>query len=290
MPNHEATMNYAKHVELIRFEGGNLKLTEKGIDFLQMNPEKMYELSQGQKQFLIRACYLHGPFRESCHKALSHFSPSYGNKTYRWSWIDDSPIPGGEGLLENLRELDLLSRDDMRYEVNAEFVETVASFLAEGKGFTEKQFLEYLQEKEEVGEIAESLVMKFEAKRLRDAGHMAESMSVRSVSDLRVNAGYDIESFDGKSVGVKYDRFIEVKGARSPKVRFFWSENEIKKATELGKKYWIYFQGGIDLGAKKSRNKLLAFQDPIRSILEDGRFEKTPQGLLVEADLHGDSL
>ena len=78
-------------------------------------------------------------------------------------------------------------------------------------------------------------------------GHAVEAHCVRRISNVRVNAGYDIESFDGPSPPVAYDRFIEVKGAKSDKLRFFWSDNEIKVAKKLGKRYWIYFQGSVDV-------------------------------------------
>lgn len=287
MPDHEASIEYAAQIGLLEIRGKHVSITEEGSAFLELNPGKLYDLSDGQKRFLLRACYLHGPFREDCLKVLSNFSASYSKGTYRWSWVDSPALEGGEFLLEQLRELGLVAREEYWYEVNAEFVDTIATFLAEGKGFTEERFLEYLREKEEIGKIAESLVLESEAQRLRKAGHVAEAMSIRSISRLRVNAGYDIESFDGRSLGVSYDRFIEVKGAKGSKVHFFWSDNEIKVAEELGNKYWIYFQGGIDVDSMKAKNKLLTFQDPVETILNDAKFTKTPHGIIIEAALRG---
>jgi hypothetical protein len=287
MPNHEASIEFAVQIGLLAVDGRYLLLTKEGGAFLEMNPQRLYDLSDDQKRFLIRARYLDRPFREGCLAVLSSFSPSYAHDTYRWSSIDSPPINGGEIILEQLRELGLLVRGETWYEVSAEFVGTVATFLAEGKGFTEEQFLEYLREKQEVGEIAEELVLESEAERLRGAGHKAEEMSIRRISKLKVNAGYDIESFDGKSKGVKYDRFIEVKGSKGSKVRFLWTDNEMKVARQLRERYWIYFQGGIDLSTKKAKNELLVFQNPIEAILNDANFTKTPQGIVVEANLRG---
>jgi hypothetical protein len=290
IPDHESSIEYAKQIGLLKIDGKYVILTFEGRSFLDINPGELYDLSEDQKKFLIRSCYLHGVFREECAKILSGFSPSYGHGTYRWSWTDDPPLDGDTTIMEHLRELELLIRRDTYYEVNAEYVDTVAIFLAEGKGFTEEKFLTYLREKEAVADIAECIVLENEARRLREKGHVAEAMSIRSISKLRVNAGYDVESYNGKSKGVKYDRFIEVKGSRDSKVRFFWTDNEIRVAREFGTKYWIYFQGGIDLKVKKAKNKLLMFENPIETILNDGRFIKLPQGLIVEANLRGEIL
>lgn len=287
-PDHEASLEYASEVGLLHVDGRFVVLTGEGLTFLDMNPEKLYDLSEGQRKFLIRACYLHGKFREESFKLLSMFSPSYARDTYRWSWVDGPPLEGDANILEQLRELGLLVREQAWYEINAEFVDAVAAFLSEGKGFSEEKFMEYLHEREEVGKVAESLVVEFEGQRLRDAGHVAEALSVRRISRLRANAGYDIESFDGKSRGVNYDRFIEVKGAKSSKVHFIWSDNEMRIAKKLGPRYWIYFQGGIDLNSKKAKNKLLMFQNPIETILKDARFATTAQGVIVESEMRGE--
>lgn len=287
MPDHEASIDYAAQIGLMKLDGKHVLITEAGRSFIAMNPEKLFDLSEDQRKFLLKMCYFQGPFSEICRRVLANFSPSYTRDTYRWSWVDGPPMAGQEMLLEQLRELSLVTRGDSWYEVNPEFVSTVASFLAEGKGFTEEQFLEYLEEKKEVGDLAESLVLKWEAERLRRAGYVAESMSVRSISKLRVDAGYDIDSFDGDTPNMQYNRFIEVKGARSSKVRFFWSDNEIEIAKQLGERYWIYFQGGISPGTGTAKNEVLMFRNPIEAVLNDNSFIKTTKGYWVEAHLSG---
>ena len=66
-------------------------------------------------------------------------------------------------------------------------------------------------------------------------------------------------------------------------MHFFWSQNEIQVATRLGERYWIYFQGGIDVGNGIARNEPIMLRDPSKLILQDGMFKTTPQGLIVEA-------
>ena len=113
-------------------------------------------------------------------------------------------------------------------------------------------------------------------------GHVIEARCIRRISHVRVNAGYDIESFNGPSPAVNYDRFIEVKAARGPQMRFFWTQNEIQVATRLGERYWIYFQGTVNVTKGIARNEPIMLQNPARSVLRDGNFKTTPHGLIVE--------
>jgi hypothetical protein len=84
--------------------------------------------------------------------------------------------------------------------------------------------------------------------------------------------------------------FIEAKGSRGADLRFFWSENEMKVAEELGPRYWIYFQGGIDKNSGTARNRVLLFQNPLETILRHTAVTTTRHGLLVEGRLRGDRL
>jgi hypothetical protein len=183
--------------------------------------------------------------------------------------------------------LGLLEPRDDGWEVRADYTGTVAEFLAEGVGWSEEKFREVLKEKEEVGKLGENLVKAFEMRRLMKMGYAVEARCVRRISNVRVNAGYDIESFDSSSPTVAYNRFIEVKGARGREMRFFWTDNEIKIATKLGKRYWIYFQGAIDVKKGTARNEPILLHDPVNSILGNANFKTTPQGLIVESDMKG---
>jgi hypothetical protein len=176
------------------------------------------------------------------------------------------------------------------FEIAEPYVDAVAALLAEGKGWTEEALEEFLRERQEVGDLAEELVLRFEQGRLRGAGCEVEAHCVRRVSKLKVDAGYDIESFHAASMGLHYDRFIEVKGSRGADVRFIWSDNEMKAANRLRDRYWIYFQGGIDAKKGAARNRVLAFQDPMTTILQDARFTVTQHGVIVQAALRGDPL
>lgn len=289
IPKHEVSISFAEQVGLLVTDGALIRLTSDGAGFIEFNPTGQYDLSDEQKRVLLRTCYLHGPLREQARNILKEFSPALEGDALRWSLYDSSPFPD-EWTAEHLSQLGLLQRHEDGWEVTADYTRTVVIFLEEGEGWSEEKFREYLKEKEEVGKLGENLVRVFEMRRLEKMGHAVEARCVRRISGLRVNAGYDIESFDSSSPTVVYDRFIEVKGARGRQMRFFWSENEIQVAKRLGGRYWIYFQGAIDAANGVARDEPVMLHDPAKSILQGGQFKTTPQGLIVESELKGNRL
>lgn len=286
IPQHRESIEFAGQIGLLLINGSAIRLTEEGLGFIELNPSSQYDLSEEQKRVLLRTCYLHGALRKDAMAILKVFSPGLGTDVFRWTLYDSPPLPN-EWIAEHLNQLGLLERRDDGWEVQADYTKTVAEFLGEGEGWSEESFREYLKEKEEVGKLGENLVKGYEVRRLTGLGHAVEARCVRRISNLRVNAGYDIESFDSASPAMAYDRFIEVKSARSRQMKFFWSENEINIATKLGKRYWIYFQGGIDVAKGKARDEPILVHDPVNSILKSTKFKTTPQGLIVESDMKG---
>jgi len=285
LPNHEATIAFAVRLGLLTESSGDLILSDAGAEFLELNQEKLYDLSHDQCRLLLRNCFLDGPLRSDTLEALRAFEPAFQDTSFRWSSVDNLPLQCPSWLTDHLRELGLLKITENGFEVTAEYVPTVASFLEEGSGWSEDSFQRYLEEKKEVGSLAEDIIVKYEKERLAKKSHMVESRCVRCVSRLRVNAGYDVESFDGKTPHLNFNRFIEVKGSKGRGLRFFWSENEMQVARNLKDKYWIYYLGGIDMKKRRSSQPPVLFQNPIDSVLKHQRLKKLPQGIIVEGAL-----
>lgn len=287
LPDHEQSIDFAISVGLLSRDGTKLMLTSQGQAFHDLNPDGYYEPTSDQERLLIRVCFMDGRFRRETRALLSGFSPAFEEGTFRWSPVDSPRLEAPPWLVDHLAQLRLVVpwRDGL--EVSREYVDTVATFLGEGKGWSEDALEEFLRERREIGELAEQLVLAFETDRLRNAGCEVEAYCVRRISKLKVDAGYDVESFDGASPAVQFNRFVEVKGARSPAVRFIWSENEIRVAQRLRGRYWIYFQGGIDLKTGTARNEIIMFQDPVESVLNNREFALTQHGVIVEASMRG---
>lgn len=287
LPDHEQTLQFAATLGLLAADQVEVALTDDGLAFLDLNVDATYELSADQIRYLVRRHYLDGALHIECKDLLSAFSPSYGPERFIWSATDGPELPGAPWLVEHLCQLGVLERMEDGLRTSEVFSAVVGRFRDEPKGLTEEKLREYLREKKEVGDFAEDIVVAFERERLRANGQRLESNCVRRISKLRENAGYDIESFDAAAPGLVFDRFIEVKGARTKDLHFIWSVNEMKMAQELGDRYWIYFQGGIDMKSRSVKTAPLLFQNPIKSIMENSAITKTPHGLLVQAKVQG---
>lgn len=287
LPDHERTLEFAVSLGLLFPGEADVGLSDEGLSFLALNADETYELSADQVRYLIRRHYLDGALRDRCKELLAAFSPSYGPDRFVWSAVDGPELPPTPWLIEHLCQLGVLERLDDGLRTTQAYTVAVGSFRDEPKGLTEERLQEYLREKKEVGDFAEDLIATFEQQRLRAAGCLVESNCIRRISKLRENAGYDIESFDRATPALAFDRFIEVKGARSKDLHFIWSANEMKVAEELKDRYWIYFQGGIDMKTRTAKCKPLLFQNPIASIMTDNTITKTAHGLLVQAKMQG---
>ncbi len=289
LPTHQDTIEFSIQLGLLNPIGKTkVNLAEGGKTFLSFNPSLLYDLSQEQKEYLIRVCFLDGMFQKQVKDCLKCFAESDEKETFIWSEVDGTPFGSNYWIVNHLEQLDLVVQTKSGYEVRKNYAQTVATFISEPKGYTEAELFKWLEEKKRLGNFAEKLVLDFEKTRLNGLGHAVEAKCVKAVGKLKTNAGYDIESFNGKSKGVHFDRFIEVKGSGDPKLRFVWSPNEIAVAKKLGDKYWIYYQGGIDKKTGASIYKPIMIQDPFNSLEADTRFTKTPNGIIVQGSVRGD--
>jgi len=288
IPDHRNNVAHAVRMGLLIRRGQWLSFTSRGRAFVELNGSKMYELTADQKNLIVRTCYLGGVLRDPTRLLFLAFAEDYKRNTFSWSEVDSPPLQENTWVAENLVELGLLERTDSGYEVAPAFVQAVGAFRLEGKGWGEEDFQRYFKEKQEIGAVAEHAVLTFERDRLRKLGCVVESESVRRISTLRVNAGYDVESFEGRENSLHYNRFIEVKGSRGSDVRFFWSQNEMEVARKLGDQYIICFQGGVDLKNAVVKNRPVIFHRPLETIPRDARLRVVPQGMLVEGKVRGD--
>jgi hypothetical protein len=234
---------------------------------------------------------LDGPFRSETKKLVRKFvlHPNTGRLT--WSAIDSEPLGEIEWLANHLVQLRVVERSQHMLLAAHAYNDILIAFHDEGGDFTDAQFRHVLREKRLLGDIAEAFVLQWEKRRLKHAGHRLEAACVARISKRRVDAGYDITSFDGQSELLAHDRFIEVKGSGQPSVRFVWTLNEMRKATELGAKYWIYFVGGIARKTRMVTREPIVLRDPHATLNADSGFNVQPKGeVLVMAKLAGATL
>jgi hypothetical protein len=137
-------------------------------------------------------------------------------------------------------------------------------------GLSEKEHWERLETQRKNGKKAEEKTVKHEKERLKlDHKFDDETLEkVKRVSEDDTGLGYDIDSFNGDKFFV--DRYIEVKCTTGSYPIFYWSENEVAKAKELGDQYFIYLW--INFG--KEDERLIIIQDPHHKICENSSIKK----------------
>lgn len=262
-------------------------LTMFGSDIVSYNPREIYELQPRQRRLLMRRCYLDGAYRRHMKRLVKKFSAESAKGKIVWSAVDSEPLGGLEWLTEHLIQLGALTAANDTLIVTPLYKLAIWQFMNESADFTEAQFERVLRDKRLSGQIAEEYVLHFEQERLRRAGHIVEAACVQKISGLRTNAGYDINSFDGRSRSLAPDRFIEVKGSGKPTVHFIWSTNEMREAKERRGQYWIYFVGGVDRKNGRVKREPVLIQDPHTTLAADSRFQMTLHNQLVEANFSG---
>lgn len=101
------------------------------------------------------------------------------------------------------------------------------------------QLAKNLANNEELGLAAEKLVFAYEKSRLQ--GFPKLIMEIKHISQEKVNAGYDIQSFSGNPLFKNpVPRYIEVKAVSLLDHKFYWSRNEMEVAKCLGEEYYLY--------------------------------------------------
>lgn len=229
----------------ISIEGSSLKLLPLGEDFLELNNDAKYEINTEQSEFLVDNLILDGPWQKSARGLLQTFSPNYDELTYEFDLGNKNMPRMYNPHVQLFRRLGILVEKDRFLRVTPQYAARIARLLDAKMGQTQTQLEDALIRNQKQGARAEEMVVKFEKARLEFLGHQVEASLVRRISELRVDAGYDLESFDGINPLFDYNRFIEVKSSYESKLKFYWSYNEIQKALALGDRYWIYFVGGF---------------------------------------------
>jgi hypothetical protein len=286
-PEFEPILDFVNRLGIINIRKKHIRMTKLGEEIVTENIAELYDLQPKQGVLLLRKCYLDGPLRPEMKTLIKHLSPDATTGKMVWSSVDSEPFGKIEWLANHLIQLGVLNAHQHLLIVADSYKETISQFLDEGGDYTEKQMEQNLREKRLLADLAETFVVEFEKSRLAGDGHKLESGCVQRISKHRVNAGYDINSFNGASKNLTHDRFIEVKGSGKTTVYFFWSQNEIQKATKLGDKYWIYFVGGIDRKNRAVKREPVMIQNPNIRLQSDPQFQIQPSNMLVEANLYG---
>lgn len=272
-PNHNDTIIFCLQCRIIERKQELIRPSLLGIELLKLNDENNYELNHGQKDLLIKNCFLEGLYKKPLISLLKQFRPDVKRQTFVYSSKENIPLSVVPIFLEYFKQCNIIQEIDHLLIVNPDYSKHVSLVLHPESSTTEEELMERLEINNIVGKVAEKIVHEYEKNRLRNEfSAMPESDLVKIISGIDVGAGYDIESFDGKSETLLFDRFIEVKGSTGHDFSLYWTRNEIKKARELGSKYWIYFVPEVDVNTGTHKGEIIKISNPIENILQNNQY------------------
>jgi len=255
--------------------GRQYQLTPAGSSFLKKNPNKTFEITDRQREMIVQVLFF----------SMSELSRQYekliGLVRYdpREECYVISPASGSEGLgISELRSLS--SAADLLTPIR----EGAIAFCP---GFT-KQVAKKLRimknpdwmmkpptdELLEASRHAEKLVFENEKKRLLEMGYTNLAERVELVSEYDSTSGFDIMSFSGETDNsIVPDRYIEVKSSAARDVRFWLTQNELRRAREYCEDYVIVFIGGHAIDKTISDCVVKEIRNPCTELFDVGRYQ-----------------
>ena len=266
LPNYDEIEKFSLKLNLIIKNNDEIKITKFGNDFLEIFKIDI-ELA---KKKIIQQCLEIKNIGQNIENAIVQFHYNNSKRWYpKWDVVN---LFEDTQILPILYETGFLGKKDLEVIVNPEFEKLIS--LKTKKKIPLEQLEKNLEQQKKIGGIAEDIALNFEKNRLKNLGFEEESNKIRQISIDFSNAGYDIESFNGKTKNGMPDRFIEVKGTTQKEFNFYWSSNEIKTAKKIGENYWIYYISEIDIQNKTSPNEPKIFSDPFESIFSNSKYHK----------------
>jgi hypothetical protein len=218
------------------------------------------------KDFLLKVIFKDTFYQESeLDKFINYLI--FKNERY-WFSGDKRTRLKTSGIRNFLIDLDFLnySEEDDNYFVSNRGLKYLYHVLTQ-KNLTPYELSKKLKNIEELGILAERVILKYEKLRLKKFPQL--SNQIKHVSQEKVNAGYDIQSYTFKSNIIESTpRYIEVKAVSELDNKFYWSRNELAVAENLGNGYYLYL-----LPVKANKNfdikNLIIIQNPYEKVFNN---------------------
>lgn len=275
-------LDICNHSGFIKLKRGKISLTELGIEFYLLNTGKKFEFTEVQKAFFSKNLLFNGPWKSRVRNIFTTFDVDYSEHTFVLRLSNEVDIKAKlRSDLRSLSYLGIVTHKLDCYILNSNFVKHVVQFRSERAGLSQNELEQRLKRNRDQGAKAEEIILQYEKQRLKSLSRFAEGDRVVRVSQLEVDAGYDIRSFDGDGPAAEYNRFIEVKSSENPNLSFYWSNNEMSVAKKLGDRYWIYFVGGFSQEQDVDGIEPLLIQNPYEKINSIDNIECIPNNFRV---------
>lgn len=135
------------------------------------------------------------------------------------------------------------------------------------------QLQKKLEKEKELGFKAEVQVYKYEKNKFKD--HPNVQNNIKHLSLENVLAGYDISSFEMLESKKLNPKYIEVKAVSHNDWKFYWSRNEISRAKEFDKYYYLYLIP-VENGKISNPSNWKQIKDPYSKVfLNEHKWEQT---------------
>lgn len=256
--NPRIVLDVAGELGLIRIDNDVVRLTHDGQVVASMcGPD--IDLTSRQIEYIAEHCIFNNPNFYNLVEFLKLFVFDNSRKSLVYNTAE---YPISNIQTDLFIQLGILSKDHSLFILNPKYILHVDHPF--NSVFGKEHLEEILAEQSAVGDLGESLSLKYETTRLSKLGLASESNSVVQISLTDVAAGYDIKSFEGRSITLKHDLFVEVKARKRHLHSFIMSANEIRVAKELGSKYVIHFWAG--LAHHMPTTPTMIIRDPIQTL------------------------
>ncbi|HEY3389844.1 MAG TPA: DUF3883 domain-containing protein [Prolixibacteraceae bacterium] len=234
--NYYETINFFLDLNLIVTTNGVIGIRPRLVSFIENLSTKQGSEEEVRKFILQNLTEEMNELTKQFYEYIDKFKSRDGEFIYTPLKRENIQY---SGIRNFLMELDVVSLrgDENIYVIQNKYI----SELRHSKSFLSPAIFNRIQDfQQEVGDLAELIAIEEEKKRLWETPEL--SQQVKHISKIIVNAGYDIESYDGNIIRDREPekRFIEVKAVKFDSPRFFWSRNEIEKSRELKEQYWLY--------------------------------------------------
>lgn len=281
LPDH--LFDLANHFRLVNISHDKIITTIEGLTFLNENPDREYNITEGQQEFLVKSI-LFGRHVLSTQfdRIVEEFRYNRARSRYEGGAITPSGTLRAQGIRRLCYGIGFIKEDEGVHFINPLY-NTI--FTKKIRIYQKADYENPVPSDEDLERWhhAEELIYEEEKTRLRNAGLQDLARRVQHIADFDAAAGYDVLSFSGAGSRPKiHDRYIEVKSSQGSKLHFFLSRKQHRKAKELGAQYSIVFIGKHDIGKNLKHCKVTEIKDPAREIREGRRLQFEARKLRIQ--------
>lgn len=227
---------------------------------------------------ILKNIYLNLENDSNCAEFLLRLNVDYEQETFVY---ERSNYETKQDLywLKNLSKVGFIINKNDKFYVDKKYLEIVNTKLSILRGAKEILGIYSSDDNTQVGNFAEGLAIEYEKQRLKKSGYPELIKLIEHTSKVDQSAGYDIKSCCCDNDNPESPVYIEVKGTQLDYIRFIWSKNERKKASEKSQKYWLYLFKNIDIEKNYGYGPII-IKDAIK-IMTDTEYNIEPIDVLI---------